>query len=81
MKLEYEFSTNQEAKLIAWQSKLPSKFTGAMGGRFRFSITPTDFGAIVKVKDQITEEEIDLTEYEVWSDKGAVKPRASQTIP
>lgn len=81
MKLEYVFSNSQEARLIAWQSKLPSKFTGALGGRFRFSITPTDFGAIIKVKDQITDEELDLTEYEAWSDKGAVKPRPNQTIP
>ncbi len=80
MKLEYEFAPSQEAKIIAWQSKLPSRFTGAMGGRFRYSLTPTDFGPIVKVKDQVTGEEIDVTEYEEWTDKKTVKPRKDLII-
>ena len=68
MKIEFaqELSPKQESKLIDWQAKLPQKYTGAVGGRYTYSFTPTSLGVITKVSDAITNEVLDLTEYEGW---------------
>ena len=66
MKLEYQFTERQEQKIIAWQSELPP-FTGAIGGRFSYTIQPTKLGQVVKVKDIVSGREIDVTEYEAWA--------------
>jgi hypothetical protein len=61
MKLEYQFTPNQEKKILAWQSTLPM-FTGSIMGRFVYTIQPTGVGTIVKVKDIVSKEEIDVSE-------------------
>ncbi len=65
-KIEFQFSASQEKKILAWTSTLPPVFTGAIGGRFTYSLTPTERGNIVKIKDAVTKEELDVTEYEAW---------------
>lgn len=39
---------------------------GAIGGALVFSFSATSLGVVCKVKEAITGEEIDLTEYESW---------------
>jgi hypothetical protein len=41
-------------------------YTGAIGGRFTYSFTPTSLGVVVKVRDAITGLEEDLTNYDHW---------------
>ena len=37
-----------------------------IGGRFTYQITPTSLGAIIKVLDNFSKKEIDITDYEAW---------------
>lgn len=64
------FSVNlnneQEKKLNDWIEKLPHTYTGAIGGRLEYCITPTGLGLIIKVKDAVTKTELDLTDYNDW---------------
>lgn len=56
-------------KLNEWLDALtPDKnaYDGAIGGRLTYSFTPTSIGTIVKVKDNMSGSEIDLTDYESW---------------
>lgn len=41
-------------------------YTGAIGGRYTYSFTPTSLGTVVKVYDAITKETIDLSDYDTW---------------
>ena len=41
-------------------------YAGAIGGRLTYSFTPTGLGTIVVVKCGLTDEELDLTEYDLW---------------
>lgn len=44
----------------------PEAHAGAIGGRFTYMVTPTGLGVIIKIRDNCTKEEIDLTSYEEW---------------
>ncbi len=56
------------AKLKQWLDKRPKKkaYTGAIGGRYSYSFFPTGVGTIIKVKDGVTGDEIDVTDYDGW---------------
>lgn len=41
-------------------------YAGASGGNLTFSVTPTGLGTTFKVRESITKEEIDLTDYDNW---------------
>lgn len=41
-------------------------YYGTSGGGYTFSLTPTSLGLIYIVKNNITEEKIDLTDYTSW---------------
>lgn len=41
-------------------------YYGPIGGSYTYHITPTSLGTVLKVSNTVTEEEIDLTEYENW---------------
>lgn len=57
----------EQEKLREWQAgHNKNVYTGAIGGRYTYSFTPTSLGTIVKVHDAVTKTEIDLTEYESW---------------
>lgn len=58
----------QLEKLETWvfDHNLSNTYSGAIGGRYTFSFTPTSLGLITKVRDNISEQEIDLTDYENW---------------
>ena len=38
----------------------------AIGGAITYSFTPTNLGTVIKVRNDLTENEIDLTNYEDW---------------
>jgi hypothetical protein len=43
-----------------------SPYYGAIGGGLTYEFTPTGIGVIVKVRESVTGEELDLTNYEEW---------------
>ena len=49
---------------FCWENGFP--YCGAVGGQFTFYFTPTSIGTIIGVKDAITGEQIDLTDYEMF---------------
>jgi hypothetical protein len=59
-------------KLTEKQVKLAEKWTkekrienqGAIGGQFTYEFTPCSIGLFVSVKDTVTNETLDLTEYD-----------------
>jgi hypothetical protein len=57
---------SQLQKLADWKSSHVNVGTGAIGGRYTYCYTPTSIGTILIVKDNVTNTQIDLTEYEEW---------------
>jgi len=62
------FTINKEKQeeLSAWMKTRREKYEGCSGGRYVYTFCPTLLGDVVKVRDDITGEEIDLTDYESW---------------
>lgn len=58
-------------KLQADDPKIPDDLKkyahyGTIGGGFTYSFTGTSLGEIVKVRNSVTKEEIDVTDYDSW---------------
>lgn len=64
----FQLTEEQRKKLNEWLANRPQKkaYTGAIGGRYTYTFTPTGLGTVVKVKDAIVGDEIDLSDYEHW---------------
>jgi hypothetical protein len=62
----FNLDEEQLKKLEKWKSKHAKVYEGAIGGRYTYSFSPTSLGVVVKVTDDITKEEIDLTDYLSW---------------
>jgi hypothetical protein len=67
----YTFCLNEQQaqQFEAWwqaQRQKTDAYTGAIGGRWTFAFTPTSLGIAVTVRDALTNEEIDLTDYGEW---------------
>lgn len=61
----FELNASQEKKLKKWQKSLKKENTGAIGGGYTFSFSPTGLGDVVKVT-YLGKHETDLTEYDTW---------------
>lgn len=46
--------------------QLDKQELGAIGGAVTYYFTPTSIGVVIKVKNAINGQEIDLSEYETW---------------
>lgn len=57
---------SQVKKMFEWIRTLPDAEQGAIGGRFTYCFTLTSLGVVSVVKDGITGQEIDLTDYDAW---------------
>jgi hypothetical protein len=64
----FDLSKKQLAELAKWQVELERDEapTGAIGGRYTYSFTPTSIGIVSKVKDEVTGDVLDLTDYDMW---------------
>lgn len=63
----FGLSEEQQTKLTEWTlTKDMEAYTGAIGGRFTYSFTPTNLGTVVKVKDELDGTKIDLSDYDSW---------------
>lgn len=60
-------STEQLHELNKWKLEQQKKYmpnqTGAIGGEYTYSFTPTTLGTVIKVHNDLTKDEIDLTDY------------------
>lgn len=61
--MKFELSKEQVDELIEWQKRHKTTNCGAIGGRYTYSFTPTSVGTIVEVKDAITKDFLDITDY------------------
>lgn len=64
----FGFTAEQQRKIVDFMGLKSSDnaYEGAIGGRFTYSFTPTGLGSVVKVRDNITGEELDVSDYETW---------------
>ncbi|MFA6233842.1 MAG: hypothetical protein WC824_06595 [Bacteroidota bacterium] len=64
----------QDAKVAELQKNNPmipqylktEAYYGTIDGGYTFSFTPTGLGVAVRVKNAVTGEEIDLSDYDLW---------------
>lgn len=72
----------QQEKLAAWKKAQDGKvmeqqkgtkfehpdeaYYGCSGGAYTYEFTPTSLGLVVVVRNGMTEEEIDLSDYDSW---------------
>lgn len=65
--MRFEITEKQQERINNWlKGKDLSVYTGAIGGRLTYSFTPTSLGIIEKVFDSVTNDELDVTEYDLW---------------
>lgn len=74
--ITYSIGQDQIEKLVKWQIEQDKKvaekqqqsqpYYGCSGGPLTYSFTPTTLGMVIKVINNLTKEEIDLTDYSSW---------------
>ena len=42
------------------------KYSGAIGGQFTWSFTPTSIGMVIQITDNISKEVLDVSNYDEW---------------
>ena len=63
----FSLTEEQKIKLDEWKSQQVEKDkVGTIGDRYTYSFTPTSLGIIVIVKDNVTNSEINLTDFSNW---------------
>ncbi len=66
MSKQFCLNDKQLEQIKAWASKHEKVYTGAIGGRYTYTFTPTSVGMIVNVIDCVTKEKLDISNYEDW---------------
>jgi len=56
--------TSEDREKSHQPSRLP--YYGAIGGGVTFQFSETSLGLVCKVRESITKEEVDLSEYDMW---------------
>ena len=65
--LSFKLTEEQKIKLDEWKSQQVEKDkVGTIGDRYTYSFTPTSLGLIAFVKDNVTNSEINLTDFSNW---------------
>ena len=65
--MNFSLTKKEVEKFNTWVETHEQKCTGrACCGRYVFSFCPTRIGTVVKARDDLLGEEIDLTDYENW---------------
>jgi len=62
---EEKFRTEQD-KIVAKMQNREYAYYGASGGGYTYSFSPCGIGTCVKVKNDITKNEVDISFYEDW---------------
>jgi hypothetical protein len=62
----FSLTKEQSARVSEFIKAKRAEYTGAIGGQFTWSFTPTTLGCVCKVKDNISGEELDVSDYDMW---------------
>lgn len=68
MSIAFEMSDTEEAKAKAWEATQLEKNNcmPTLGERFSYTFTPTSIGVAVSVTDNMLNEKLDVTDYDLW---------------
>lgn len=72
--LSFEVTPEEQARIQQWLAETDTRLTkeevstyqGAIGGRLTYRFTDTSLGRVFTVHDSVTNEELDLTNYDAW---------------
>lgn len=64
--MKFEIDEEQLKKIQEWKNTLKVEYTGAIGGRFTYEFTPTGIGTAITVKDCVTDQSLDVSDYDNW---------------
>ena len=74
--MSFQLIETQDKRFTAWRKEQDRKVKvlqkgkyanyGACGGGYTYCFTPTGMGTVIVVKNAVTKEQIDLTEYDYW---------------
>lgn len=64
--MKFALTEEQELKAAHWMAEKKVKDQGAIGGQFTFEFTNTSIGQVQKVRDCVSNEVLDLTDYEMF---------------
>lgn len=62
----FTLTDEQATKIQQWIAGHPRLYSGAVGGRYQYIFTPTSIGVCVEVRDQMTQESLNVTDYDSW---------------
>ena len=63
----FSLTEEQKIKLDEWKSQQAEEDkVGTIGDRYTYSFTPTSLGLATVVKDNVTNSEINLTDFSNW---------------
>ena len=78
----FSLDETQQEKLAVWKKEQDAKvieqqkgtqyehpgeaYYGCSGGAYTYEFTPTSLGLVVVVRNEVTDEEIDLSDYDGW---------------
>jgi len=62
----FTITPEQLLRIEEWLKQFEGRYTGAIGGAFTYCFTPTGLGVIVKVRDSVSGQELDVTDYDSW---------------
>ena len=63
---KFQIWSEEQDKKVAEKQGNEQAYYGATGGAYTYMYTPTSLGMCLVVRNNITEEEINLTNYEDW---------------
>jgi hypothetical protein len=67
MKISYEFTDAEISKLTDWlAAQNIDNELSPINGQITFCITETSIGTAITVRNNLTKEEYDITDYSVW---------------
>jgi hypothetical protein len=61
-----KFQSEQDRKVAVLQNNKYGPNYGASDGGYSYIFTPTGLGCVVHVRNNITNEELDITDYDKW---------------
>lgn len=72
--VSFQVTPEEQEQIQRWLAEADAKlkaaggstYSGAIGGRLTYQFTDTNLGRILKVKDSLTNEELDVTDYASW---------------
>lgn len=53
-------------KFIKQEEKKTKGEYGTIGGGYTYSFTPTSVGVVIRVQNNVTKKEIDVSDYDLW---------------